>query len=171
MSDDRLRPPRLYIPIEVRRAAGREQGGVCPCGCGTPCWADAKKTKALVDWDHDPALRRRDINKDGTDYVPPQLDPAYIVGRCHASHLVKTSGAGATTAGSDIGAIKKERKREKALNRAEKPKPKWGKRPLCSKNGFQNQRGKSQWPKRVLPRTHSNLTSTASSGFPKRKPR
>lgn len=128
MLDDRPRPPRLYIPIAVKREAARLQGGVCPCGCGTPCWADEKQTKSLVEWDHDPALRRRDINEAGDDYVPPQLDPAYIVGRCEASHLVKTSGSGATTAGTDIGAIKKERKRNKALAGKQKPKRQWSSR-------------------------------------------
>lgn len=118
------RPPRLHIPIEVKREAARNQGGICQCGCKTPCWADAKQTKALVQWDHDPALRRRNVNRAGTDYVPRQLDPRYIVGRCAASHLIKTSGTGATTAGTDIGAIKKERKRNKALAGLAKPKAK-----------------------------------------------
>jgi hypothetical protein len=77
-----------------------------------------------VQWDHDPALIRRDINKSWTDYVPPQLDPAHIVGRCAASHLVKTSGKGATTAGTDVGVAKKERKRNKALAGLVKPKAK-----------------------------------------------
>jgi len=127
MDGDKPRPPRAYIPIDVKREAANNQGGVCACGCGTPCWADAwreKPRESLVQWDHDPALRRRDVNEEWTDYVPPQLDPAYIVGRCAASHLVKTSGSGATTAGTDIGAIKKDRKRDKALTGLTKPKQK-----------------------------------------------
>lgn len=158
------RPARLHIPVAVLRDAARRQGGFCLCGCRTPCWVDAKQTKSLVEWDHDPALRRRDVNEAGTDYIPPQLDPAYIVGRCEASHLVKTSGSGATTAGTDIGAIKKERKRQKAMAGATKKKQKWGKgRKLCNRK-FENQREKRQWPKQGLRRTNSNRSSTGSSG-------
>lgn len=136
------RPPRLYIPLAVRRVAAAMQAEICQCGCNTPCWADAKKTKANVQWDHDPALRRRNVNRAGTDYVPPQLDPRYIVGRCATSHLIKTSGTGATTAGTDIGAIKKERKRNKALAGITKPKRTWPKGRKMQSRGFA-QRGKS----------------------------
>ncbi len=122
--EPRQRPKRLHIPIAAKREAARRQGCICQCGCGTPCWADEKQTKALVQWDHDPALIRRDINEDWTDYIPAQLDPRYIVGRCAASHLVKTSGRGATTAGTDIGVAKKERKRNKVLAGLAKPKAK-----------------------------------------------
>lgn len=118
------RPARRHIPLKVKRIAAELQGGICQCGCGTPCWADEKQTTALVQWDHDPALARRNIAWHGMDYSPPQLDPRYIVGRCRASHLRKTSGSGATTAGTDIGAIKKERKRNKALAGKAKPKAK-----------------------------------------------
>ncbi len=165
------RPKRLHIPIAAKRIAALRQGGVCPCGCGTPCWADAGRPyprKALVEWDHDPALRRRDINEAGDDYIPPQLDPAYIVGRCEVSHLAKTSGTGATTAGSDIGAIKKERKRNKALAGLKKPKQKWGSGTLCSRNQFQQSKGKSQWPKAGSRKINSRASLTGSSGFLKK---
>ncbi len=123
--EDVTRPKRLYIPLSVKREAARRQGGVCPCGCGTPCWKDAwrdKPRESGVEWDHHPALILRDVNEAWTDYIPPQLDPAYIVGRCEASHLVKTSGSGGTTAGTDIGIAKKERKRNKKRAGLTKPK-------------------------------------------------
>lgn len=132
------RPRRLYIPLDVRREAARLQGGYCTCGCGTPCWEDEKETKALVEWDHHPALRLRDLNRRKTDYVPAQLDPRYLVGRCKDSHSRKTRGTGATTAGTDTGAITKERKR----NRRPKPKKRIPSRPMqsCGKT----------WPKRQM---------------------
>ena len=136
--NDGPRPPRLYIPIGVRRQAGRAQGGVCLCGCGTPCWADEKETKALVEWDHFPALILRMVNDEGTDYVPPQLDPAYIVGRCRPSHKPKTK--------KDVGA-KAKINRILGLTKA-KPKRQWGKRPLCSRNTFQ--KGAHKWPKQKM---------------------
>lgn len=83
-------------------------------------------------WDHEPALRLRDVNRRRTDYIPHQHDPRYIIGRCEPSHLVKTNGSGATVAGTDTGKIKKERKR----NRPPKPKRAWASRPLKSGNGF-----------------------------------
>lgn len=154
--EDRPRPPRLHIPIAVKREAARLQGGVCPCGCGTPCWGDAKETKALVEWDHDPALRRRTVNEAWTDYIPPQLDPRYIVGRCEASHDRKTRGSGATTAGTDAGYIKKDRKREKLLAGAlSKPKKQIQGRGFQKGIKLTGQRFakvKKPWPKRSFPK-------------------
>lgn len=134
--DDCARPKRTYIPLAARREAGDNQGNVCPCGCGTPVWKDAKRTKSAVEWDHVPALRLRDINEDGTDYIPPQNDPRYLVGRCRQSHRKKTSGTGATTAGTDTGYIKKERKR----NKPPKRKASWPKRKMQSRNTFEKRR-------------------------------
>lgn len=127
------RPPRLYIPIAVRRESVRLQGGACTCGCALPAF-----TKHKGDFDHDPALRLRTVNILGTDYIPPQLDPAHIVWRCKASHKRKTHGSGATTAGTDIGKIKKERKR----TRPEKPKRKIAPRPFS--------KGKQKIPTRKM---------------------
>jgi hypothetical protein len=123
------RPPRLYIPIAVKREIAERQDGICECGCGTPIWTGKK---CNIQWDHDPALRLRDVRADGTDYIPAQLDPRYIVARCPTSHSAKTHGTGATTAGTDTGKIKKERWRA----RPEKPKRRWGSQKLRSQ-GFQ----------------------------------
>jgi hypothetical protein len=132
------RPPRRNIPIAVKRAVAQRQGGICLCGCKTPIWT---KQKCNVQWDHDPALRLRDVNRRKSDYIPAQHDPDYIVGRCGASHAAKTHGRGATTAGTDAGKIKKERKREKLHRAPNKPKRGWlsrplGKRPPGAGNGF-----------------------------------
>lgn len=131
------RPKRLHIPIAVKREVAKRQAGICQCGCNTPIWNETGK--CLVQWDHDPALRIRDINRRGTDYIPPQLDPAHIVARCPVSHHKKTRGTGATTAGTDVGAIKKLRKRER------KPKPK---RPIPSRPFSKQHRPfNSKWSK------------------------
>lgn len=81
------------------------------CGCGkTVSW----QTNTDTHMDHEPALRLRDVLPDESDYSPAQHDPAYIDARCPESHHAKTHGTGATTAGSDVGKIKKERARSRA---------------------------------------------------------
>jgi hypothetical protein len=113
----------------VKRIVAERQGWKCLCGCNqTLVFVGARCT---LQWDHHPALRLRQPNVRGTDYVPGQNDPDYIVARCRDSHARKTHGTGATTAGSDIGAIKKERK----VVRPEKTKRAWSTR-------------KTRWPKR-----------------------
>lgn len=110
------RPKRRAIPHAVRRIVAARQNYACGCGCGLPIVPGGS-----IEWDHSPSLRLREIAPDGLDYLPAQHDPDHIVARCKASHSRKTRGTGATTAGTDIGAIKKLRKRE----RGPKPKRKW----------------------------------------------
>jgi hypothetical protein len=101
-----------------RRLVVARQFGLCKCGCQETVYADHGHG---TQFDHEPALRLRDVSADGTDYEPPQhsvphLD-AYATKACHDK---KTHGAGATTAGADTGKIKKMRKRERASEMAEK---------------------------------------------------
>lgn len=108
------RPKRKYIPIAIRRAAVKRQGGKCACGCGEPV---SVERGSGTDFDHDPALILRRINRKGTDYIPPQLSPKHIVARTRACHHRKTRGTGATTAGTDIGMMKKNNRRERKKDR------------------------------------------------------
>lgn len=119
MKEDR--PARKHIPMAVKRQVSIRQNGVCKCGCGTPIFG------GKIHWDHEPALRLRDISPDGTDYVPHQNDPAYLDALCIPAHKAKTNGFG-TTAGCDTGKIKKERKR----NKPPKVKKRWASRPMQS---------------------------------------
>jgi hypothetical protein len=64
-------------------------------------------------YDHRPPLRLRDVLPDGSDYTPPQHSVEHLDAICDAEHHRRTHGTGATVAGSDIGAIKKERHRDK----------------------------------------------------------
>lgn len=118
------RPKRKHIPIAVKREVAERQNGICRCGCGfefaafnlhTMRWETLRG--ATVHFDHDPALRLRDVNRRRTDYIPPQNDPKYLVARCVASHKIKTIGAGTSRkrsmAGTDIGKITKERGRSR----------------------------------------------------------
>ena len=118
---DLSRPPRKAIPLWVKRHVVGAQGGLCVCGCGQ---AVSVKARTDTHFDHEPALILRKVNQRKTDYIPPQHHPDYIDARCPLSHKIKTSGSGATTAGTDIGKMKKERKR----NRPPKPKRSWPKR-------------------------------------------
>jgi hypothetical protein len=135
------RPKRKHIPIATKRDIAARQNGVCECGCGTPIWTGRK---CNVEWDHMPCLRLRDVLLDGSDYIPAQLDPRYIVARCRRSHKVKTSGSGATTAYSDIGKIKKERRRDRA------PRFKHKIRSQGFRQGHRPMKGRSRWPKRKM---------------------
>ena len=100
-----------------------------------------------VELDHAPALALREWDEAAQDTIPPASDPRYLVWMPKADHAVKTRGAGATTAGSDIGKMKKLRKlvaqqaefQAKILakgGQATAPKPKKPRRP---------------WPSRPIP--------------------
>jgi hypothetical protein len=116
------RPARQTIRIASKRTAVRQQGGICKCGCGQVV---SEKPKTNTHFDHRPPIRLRNVNQDGSDYDPPQQDPRYIDAICPVEHRRRTSGTGATVAGSDIGLIKKERRREKrAAGARAKPKAK-----------------------------------------------
>lgn len=54
-----------------------------------------------IEYDHFPCLWERKVNRSGTDYIPPQNDPAYITPKPAGEHAVKTNGTKATSAGSD----------------------------------------------------------------------
>jgi hypothetical protein len=60
-----------------------------------------------VDFDHDPALGLRPWDEEKRDFIPPQLDPEWIVIRTKPVHDIKTNGNGATSYGSDKHAIAK----------------------------------------------------------------
>ena len=136
------RPKRKAIPIAVKRIVIARQDGICKCGCSAVMALHYQECHPH--FDHEPALRLRAVNGAGTDYEPPQLDPRYIDARCPESHHAKTHGTGATTAGTDIGKIKKERKRSKATKPTRKiHSPGFAKirRPMRSAN---------RWPKRSV---------------------
>jgi hypothetical protein len=56
-----------------------------------------------IEWDHIPALARRAVNEDGTDWVPAQLDPEYIRPMRKADHARKTTGRKGTSKLSSDG--------------------------------------------------------------------
>ena len=101
----------------------------------------------LLEWDHTLALGLREIDAETGEMTPHPNDPRFIRPMLPDAHAVKTRGAGATTAGSDVGKMKKLRKlvakqaafRERVLakgGQASAPKPKKPRRP---------------WPSRPIP--------------------
>jgi hypothetical protein len=62
-----------------------------------------------LELDHEPALGLRDVDPATGEHRPHQHDPRYLVWRPKARHAVKTRGTGATTAGSDVGEMRKTR--------------------------------------------------------------
>lgn len=116
------RPARKRIPLRVLRIADRRQDGKCACGCGM------ELEDQIVNNDHRPPLCDRAINADGTDYIPPQLDPAYIEILIKGHHDTRTFGSGGTrritTRDGDIGrnahnkSMKQKHDAHKAILRA-----------------------------------------------------
>jgi hypothetical protein len=84
---------RKNIPLSIKLAVALRQLGF------------AKGQR--VDFDHDPALGLREWDQDKRDFIPPQLDPDFIVIRSEPAHDIKTNGNGATSHGSDKHAIAK----------------------------------------------------------------
>lgn len=122
-----VRPKRKAIPLRVKKSACLRQGLLCArCQREPIHWLPKRGTT----FDHEPALRLRDMRRDGSDYIPPQHSAEHIDALCTACHLKKTHGPGATTAGADTGKIKKERKREKERAGIERPKRKIPSRPF-----------------------------------------
>lgn len=62
-----------------------------------------------LECDHDPALGLRDVDPATGQHLPHQHDERYLVFRPDLAHTVKTRGTGATTAGSDVGEMRKTR--------------------------------------------------------------
>lgn len=105
------RPKRRAIPVALKCAVCERQDFLCAfCDEATVHWRPRSNTV----FDHEPALKLRDVNRRGTDYVPPQHSAEHIDAICRECNVKKTFGKG-TVAGSDFGKIKKERKRARAL--------------------------------------------------------
>ncbi len=97
------RPARKNVPKVSIRIAGVRQQWLCKCGCGE----DIRGQK--ITKDHQPPLAEREINADGTDFKPPQADPAYIDLYIFGHDNRKTFGPGGTsrieTRSGDLGRI------------------------------------------------------------------
>ena len=100
-----------------------------------------------VEFDHDPALALRRVNRETGDTIPPANDPEHITMLLVTEHKAKTFGKGGekrvTTAGSDIGKIAK-------LARLEKQAEENRRRMLAKEPGSPPDR-MSRWPKRKIP--------------------
>jgi 5-methylcytosine-specific restriction endonuclease McrA len=95
------RPKRKAIPDRIKLEVVLRQDGRCP-HCG-----ERLGPLTGLNFDHRPAIINRDVNEDGTDYVPPQLDPEFIQAvhevPCHRERTIGRGGEKRTTvAGSDI---------------------------------------------------------------------
>jgi|SRR6185437_3649151 len=82
-------PPRRALPLSVKLQVALRALGL---------------RESEIDWSHEPALQLRAVNDQGTDYDPPQHDPAFIFIRKRADHdhiTFKDNGTGR----GDISAI------------------------------------------------------------------
>lgn len=107
-----------------------------------------------VQFDHNPALALRPINKLTGDTIPPANDPEHIDMLLLGEHKAKTFGPGGekriTTAGSDIGNIAKVRRLTKAQEESRR-------RMLAKAEGQEPER-KTKWPKRSFPKKQKQHT-------------
>ena len=125
-------PERRAIPVAVKRAVRERQSGLCGCNenCGEKLPPDGK---GLVEYQHTPPLALREINADGTDWIPPQHSADHILAEVKACHRRETyhPRSKATSVGSDRHAIDKvKRIRGETKTR---PKRKWGKRKMAKR--------------------------------------
>lgn len=149
--DERPRPRRKAIPDRLKLEVTLKQGGRCKA-CG-------EKLHELADtqFDHRPALVNRNVNAEGSDYIPPQLDPEHIQALHVDCHRVRTSGRPATTAGSDIHIRDKTKalQEQQAEFRRNLHAKGSGEPPPAAK------KAKGRWPKRKM----------ESRPFPKKEPK
>ena len=119
-------PERKHISLRKQLNVALRQLGFEPTEC---------------DLDHHPALALRDVNADGTDWIPEQDDERYLVWRPRAEHRRKTSGGPSTSYGSDIHAIAKA----KRVSREQED----FRRAMLAKSGQgEAPEKRSKWPKR-----------------------
>ncbi len=158
------RPKRKSIPDRVKLQVVLQQDGRCPA-CG-------ERLGALdtLNFDHRPAIINRPVNEDGTDYVPPQLDPEHIEAiHTKPCHDIRTNGPGGekriTTAGSDKHIA---RKTKRLAEQREPPVPVEEERRLPPIDEFERRRSellrpeprpraekRSKWPSRPFPKKES----------------
>ena len=106
-----------------------------------------------VEWDHDPALQLRTWDEEAGDTIPKANDPRYIVPRLKADHARKTNGTKATTRGSDQHETDRANRlanAHEAFRKAmtvpafkrkdDKPKSRWPKQKMRSRNSFKQRR-------------------------------
>lgn len=114
------------------------------------------------DFDHDPALELRSVDETTGAHIPHQHDVRFLVWRPRQQHRVKTTGRAGTSklamVNGDQQKIAKNRRREKKrlereASRADLPEPppgrmkakppsRWAKRPLRSRNSFEDRRSR-----------------------------
>lgn len=73
-----------------------------------------------IQYDHRPTLESREVNRAGTDFIPPQNDPKFLDALSREEHALRTFGTKATSLNSDAHSRAKIRR----LRGENKPKPK-----------------------------------------------
>lgn len=115
----RAAEPRRTPPVGKQLAAAKRQIAELMKRCGMVP-VEMPVEEVALDLDHDPALGLRDVCPETGQHIPHQHDDRYLVFRPVKQHAVKTRGSGATTAGSDIGEMRKTRQLvEKRVERGE----------------------------------------------------
>lgn len=114
------RPKRKAIPRSVRLEVNDRQLYCC-AECKQPFTLEGK-----IEHDHRPPLEQREVSAEGTDYIPPQLDPDYIDGLHEPCHLKRTTGRapGATTTVTTKGSDSWRAAKFRRLEGRNKPKRK-----------------------------------------------
>ncbi|WP_232629115.1 hypothetical protein [Methylobacterium sp. Leaf118] len=100
--------PRRTPPVGKQLAAAKRQIAELMKRCGMVP-VEVPVDEVVLQCDHDPALGLRDVCPKTGQHVPHQHDDRYLVFRPDYRHAIKTRGNGATTAGSDVGEMRKTR--------------------------------------------------------------
>ena len=104
-----------------------------------------------VEWDHQPALALRIVDPVSGELQPHPNDPRYLRPLRTEEHAVKTRGAGATTAGSDVGVAAKLKRLERDRRGGEEFR-----RRMLTKGPDEPEppltKRKRPWPKRAFPK-------------------
>lgn len=101
MQAEKRRAPPLHVKLE---SALRQL---------VDAWKDLgrlpRDSEPQLEFDHVPPLALRDVDPETGHHIPHQHDSEHLQWMVKEDHARKTRGSGATTAGSDIGEIRKTR--------------------------------------------------------------
>lgn len=105
--------PRRTPPVGAQLAAAKRQIADLMKRLGMVP-VEVPLDSVQLECDHEPALGLRDVDAVTGRHIPHQHDDRYLVFRPKVRHAEKTRGTGATTAGSDVGEMRKTRQLVKA---------------------------------------------------------
>lgn len=114
--DDPKRPPRLFPDDDLKTDLYLKQNGRCSI--------TGKRLPSIYHCQvhHDPPLGIRPVNEDGTDYIPPQLDPNHLFLVVPDAHDEDTNGP----RDLEKGHMLPKRHTKSKVSKSKRVRKKWG---------------------------------------------